>query len=92
MDNIHTSFTPARNPAIGLRADVLGGEVRDAVANGGKRGDDQIIQFHGGGVACGDADTEAVDTALNQDVSYGDKGLLQDAGDGDRQYFSQQIP
>lgn len=67
-------------------AQVLGGKVGDAVANGGERCDHQVIELYGSSVAGGNADAKAVDAALDHHVSQGDEGLLQDAGnsnDGD---------
>ena len=61
------------------RAEVLRGEVGDAVAQRRQRGDDHVIELDGGGVARHDCRAEAVDDALDHDIADGNKALLQDA-------------
>ena len=73
-------------------AHVLGGVVGDAVAQGGKGGDDHVVQLDGGRVACNDAGTKGVDDALQDDVAHRDEALLQDAGHSHHSHLAQHIP
>ena len=73
------------------RTQILGGIIGNAVTDGGKRSDDQIVQLHRSGIARHNVRAEAVDDALNQDIAHGDEALLQNAGDGDDHEPSQQI-
>ena len=59
-----------------LGADVLGSIVGDAVAQGGERGNDQVVQLNGSRVTGNDAGTKAVDDTLDDDVSDRDETLL----------------
>ena len=74
------------------RTQILGGIIGNAVTDGGKRSDDQIVQLHRSGIARHNVRAEAVDDALNQDIAHGDEALLQNAGDGDDHEPSQQLP
>ena len=80
------------NPRQLARAQILGSIVGNAVADGGKRGDDQIVQLHRSGIARHNVRAEAVNDALDQDIAHGDEALLQNAGDGDDHEPPQQLP
>ena len=72
-----------------MGSQVLGRIIGNSVADGGEGGDDHVVQLHRGGIPRHDRGAEAVDDALDQDVSHGDEALLQDAGDGNHQDFFQ---
>lgn len=71
---------------------ILGGKIGDPVSDGGKGGNDQIVQLHGGGIPGHHRRAEPVDHALDQDISHRDKALLQNAGNGDHQNFFEELP
>lgn len=75
-----------------MRSEILGGEIGDAVADRGERCNDKIIQLHCGGVTCHNGGTESVDDTLDQNISDGNKALLQDARDGNDQNIFQKVP
>ncbi len=64
-------------------AQILCRKVRNAVPDCGEGGNDQIIQLYCSRIACHDRGAEAIDHTLNHNISYGDKALLQNAGNGD---------
>ncbi len=66
-----------------MGSQVLGRIIGNSVADGGEGGDDHVVQLHRRGIAGHDRGAEAVDDALDHDIAYGDKALLEDAGDGD---------
>ena len=57
-------------------------KVAHAVGQGGKGGDNQVVELHSGGVAGNDAGAKAVDDALDDDIAHGHEALLQDTGHG----------
>ena len=63
-------------------AQVLGGIVGDAVAEGGEGSDHQAVELDGSGVARHDRRAEGVDDSLDCDIAHGNKALLEDAGNG----------
>lgn len=63
-------------PAVFAGAKILCREIGDTVSDGGKGGNDQIVQLYGGGVSGHDGGAETVDDALDQYISYGNKALL----------------
>lgn len=77
-------------PAVFSGAQILRREIGNAVSDCGKGSDDQIVQLYGGGVSGHDGGAEAVDNTLDQDVSYGDKALLENARYGNYYNLFQQ--
>ena len=55
----------------------------DTVAERRKRSDDEVIEFYACGVPCHNRSAERVNHTLDDDITHGNKTLLEDARDGD---------
>ena len=64
-----------------MGSQVLGRIIGNSVADGGEGGDDHVVQLHRRGIAGHDRGAEAVDDALDQDISHGNKALLEMLGE-----------
>ncbi len=73
-------------------AHILGGVIGNAVSNGGKRRDDQIVQLHRCTIACHNGAAVGIDDTLNHHVAHRNKHLLQHTGDCHRGNLPQNRP
>ena len=72
------------------RADVLRREVGYAVAQRRQRGNHEVVELDGGGVARHHARAERIDNALDDDIAHRNEALLQDARHGNRRDAAKQ--
>lgn len=71
-------------------AHILRRVVGDAGSERGKGGNHEVVQLDGSGISGNHAGAEAVDDALNKNISHRDKALLQDTRNSDNSDFLKQ--